>query len=161
MRSRVFFLNPTKSLNVKLIKIWKTLRIKILRLYVRINRKFAKKEAANETQQKAITILKRITVSPESELMVAPISGTFYVRWKEIFVKFEGDRVNIINGKYSYEVWLTLKQSDEMHSFFRHRMEARKKMMERAIMERTNRSLEDIINEIETEEKLKRYGKIK
>jgi hypothetical protein len=135
-------------------KMWKALRIKFLRLYVRINKRFERKDVANETQTKTVTILKKVTLSPDSELMIAPISGTYYIKWRDIFVKFAGDKVHIINGKYSYEVWLTLSQSDDLLSFFKHRLESKRKMMEKEIMEKTNRSLDDILNEIEKKEKL-------
>jgi hypothetical protein len=148
-----FLYELEKHRKVKLVfkKAWKTMRIKLLRSYIEINRRFSRNEIASETQLKTISILKKVTVSPESELMIAPISGTYYIKWKEIFVKFQGERIHIINGKYSYEVWLTMKQSDELLSFFKHRLESRRKMMEKTILERTNRSLDDILKEIEIE----------
>lgn len=109
-------------------------------------------EGTTETQRTTLKILKKMMISPETDMMIAPISGTYYIHWKDIFAKFTGDKVQIINGKYSYEVWLTLKQSDDLLDFFKHRLENKRKLMEKEILDKTNRSLESILKEIENEE---------
>jgi glutamate racemase len=132
---------------------WRSLRRKLLKVYVKLNKRMIREEAISQTQKNAMKILKKMMVSPESEMMIAPISGTHYIHWKDVFARFNGDKVQIINGKYFYDIWLTAKQSDEILDFFRHRLENRRKKMEIEIMDKTNRSLETILQEIENEEK--------
>ena len=125
--------------------------MKYLRFHVRMKRKFNREEKVTESQLYAMKILKRMIISPSTEMMIAPISGIHYMKWKDIFAKHGGDRVQIINGKYFYEINLTMKQSDDLHEFFNYRLEARRKMMEKEIVDKTARSLVTIYQEIQEE----------
>jgi len=124
----------------------------MLKLHVRINKRITREDRTSETQKVTLKILKKMMISPDAEMMIAPISGTHYIHWKDVFAKFDGVRVIIINGKYSYDVWLTTKQADDLLSFFRHRLENKRKKMENEIIEKTKRSLNIILEEIESEE---------
>ena len=64
-----------------------------------------------------------------------------------------GDRVQIINGKYFYDIQLSKHQYDEIISVYKRRMENRCKVIEKEIMDKTNKSLVDILHELEQFEK--------
>ena len=133
--------------------IWSALRIKFLRAYVNVNQKMIAKESeGTEPQLYAIKILKKMITHPDSELMTAPISGTYYIHTKDVFSKIDECRVQIINGKYFYDIDMTLKQSDELYNFFKRVLEDKRKEMEKEIMEKTNRSLSKILDELNIED---------
>jgi hypothetical protein len=136
-----------------LAKVWRIMRIKALRLYVKINNRVNEDRGEITADQiMAVKILKKLMLSHESEMMIAPISGTYYIQRREIFAKIGDGRVQIINGKYFYDIALTNRQTDDVVDFFRHRVELRRKAMEKEIMDKTMKSLKTIFSEIESEE---------
>ncbi len=128
--------------------IYKRLLIKFLRVRINIIKSLNKSDIT-DAQLTSIKILKKIMLSPDVEMFIAPSTGVHYVQCKEVFSKFSGDQVQIINGKYSYTVSLTLKQAEDLVHFFRNRLESKKKGIEKQITEKTNRSLNTILTEME------------
>lgn len=136
-----------------LSKILRILKIKALRILVKINEKIEEDRGeATADQVMALKIVKRMMLSPESEMMIAPISGTYYIQRKEVFAKMDDTRVQLINGKYFYDIALSKRQSENLIEFFRYHLELRRKAMEKKIMEKTMRSLNTILLEIESED---------
>ena len=103
----------------------------------------------SDSQVITLKILKQMMVAPETEMMVAPISGTCYLEWKDVFAKLHEHQVQIINGKYFYDITLTAIQYAEITKFFNRRLENRRKVMVKEIMAKTTRSLLSILTEIE------------
>jgi hypothetical protein len=142
---------------VKNIKntIWRFLRNRFLRTYVRIIQRVDKKENLSEKQINSVRIMKRMIVSSESEIVISPSTGVFYITWRDIFLKFYGERVQIINGKYFYEVSLSFNQQQDVQRFYRQHMEKKIVKIEKSVVERTNRSFNNILSEIEEAEKIR------
>lgn len=130
-------------------KIWRFMRIRFLRIYIKINGSIVRDEQLSQTQKHAFSIFKKMANTPETTLQMAPNSGTIYLALDDIFAILDNYRLNIINGKYSYDISLTVKQYDSMKAFFRRKLEGRCKNIEKEVIERTNKSLVNILNSID------------
>lgn len=131
------------------MEIQKQAKRNYLKAHIWIARKLSRKEKPSTSQLKAAKIFRKMVESPESEMMIAPISQVHYVHWRDIFVKHGGDRLQIINGKYFYDISLTIEQSDELFKLFTKTLEDRRMEMEKEIMVKTSRSLDTILEEME------------
>ena len=116
----------------------------------RANNMMSAKEKINETQDLSFKIVRRMIYSPNSELLLSPISGTHYIHSKDVFVRIDDMNVCIINGKYSYDVQLMKSQIDDLLFFFHTKMESKRKVMEKEIMSKTQRSLKTILADLES-----------
>lgn len=113
------------------------------------------KPILNEKQKSMIEVVKSIVSAEESELLIAPISGTRYVKLCEIYVKIEsnyeeGSFIELINGRFIHHVQFSSKTIDEdIVKIFDEETERRRKIMEKSIWDKTTRSLESVLKEIE------------
>ena len=122
----------------------------MLRFYVRMNRLTYKDEIVLDSQKKALHLIKKLLVLEETVLTSAPISGVYYLEWNDVLVKIFEDRVHIVNGSYFYDITLTRNQYDDFNKFFKTIYENKGKLIEKHIIERTSRTLESIIKEVDT-----------
>lgn len=131
-------------------RIWRFFRMRFIRAYVKIGRKLNKPTQFSEFQVKAARIVRKMINSSESEIVISPSTGNYHIRWGDIFCIFMGDVVQIINGKYFYQVALHRHQSLEIYRLYRRIQEKKIKALEQEISSRTQRSFDSIIEELET-----------
>jgi hypothetical protein len=116
---------------------------------------FIPKPALNEKQKAMIRIVESMVATPEAELLIAPISGTRYVKLKEIYIKIDssvedGTYIELINGRFSHHVGFPEKIiTDDVLKIFDTATEKRRKNMEKTIWDKTSQSLDMVIKEIE------------
>jgi len=125
--------------------VW--LRIKLRKAVKKIN----KQTPIDTTQILALEIVKKAISHEESELLLAPISGTRYIHYKEIFIRFEYGHLVIINGTYTYHIFIPALESNSLTQKFNARLEFNRKKFEKAIMSKTTRSLTNILNDLNKE----------
>lgn len=101
-----------------------------------------------ETQVLAIKIFEKALLNQESDLLMAPISHTFYIELDDIFIIMEGREMLIINGRYQYNVLLKERDAQHLIEKFKRVLEVRRKRMEKKVMSKTSRSLNDILNHL-------------
>jgi len=129
---------------------FKKLRVRILRLF----RKFyafalpQEKEHITESQKLAREIFSKIIHMEEAKLLIAPLSSTYYVEYKEIFVILLDRDLKIVNGKYLYDIMLTDSMAKRLSQHFERVLEKRRKRMEEIILYKTKRSLNSILEDI-------------
>jgi hypothetical protein len=90
----------------RLIKNWfrrssKRLRVHFRRFWRRQNDILIPNYPLTEIQELALTIVKKAIIAKGSELLVAPVSGTRYIHFNEIFIKIDPKLITIINGSYT------------------------------------------------------------
>lgn len=131
---------------------WKY-KYKLLRLLVRIERivksKKRKVEFDSDQQKKAINITERLIRDPKSELLMAPLSDKLYIKNKNLFVVIRPKAINIINGKYNYDVPIFDKLHNEISFKFKQKLEAKRREMEDIITGKVETILDVIYKDIE------------
>ena len=112
------------------------------------------KDILTESESYGLQILTEMMKSSESEMLISPISGTYYIKWGSIYAIIKDCRVQIINGRYFYDIAIISKRSDAIREDFNNTVEKRRNEIEREIMEKTTRSLSIILEEIKTKNEL-------
>lgn len=113
------------------------------------------KPILNEKQKAMIEVVKSIVSASEADLLIAPISGTRYVKLGEIYLKIdsnteEGSFIELINGRFIHHVGFPEKTiTEDVLKIFDAETERRRKIMEKSIWDKTTRSLEMVMKEIE------------
>lgn len=101
-----------------------------------------------ETQELAIRIFERSIANPESDLLMAPLSLTYYVHTKDIFIIVGMNEMRIINGRYEYHIILNDKIFEKLTYKFKRVLENRRKKMEKEMLTNTKKSLENILSDL-------------
>jgi len=101
-----------------------------------------------ESQRLAIKIFEKSLIHPNSELLFAPMSHTFYIDIDDVFLIMEGTELMIINGKYQYNIALKNDDAHELGEKFKRCLENKRKKMEKKILSKTTRSLSDILHHV-------------
>ena len=121
-----------------------------------ILQKLDPKPVLNEKQKSMIEVLKAMVSAEDAELLIAPISGTRYVKLGEIYLKidstpYEGTFMDLINGRFTHHVGFSERIiQEDVLGIFDAETEKRRKIMEKSIWDKTTRSLESVIEEINT-----------
>lgn len=129
---------------------FKRLRVRLLRFFSKFY-EFAlpqEKEHLSESQKLAIEIFNKVIHREGAKLLIAPLSSTYYVEYKEIFVILLDRDLKIVNGKYLYDIMLTDKMARKLSQHFERVLEKRRKGMEEIILYKTKRSLTSILEDI-------------
>lgn len=113
-------------------------------------------ETLSESQKLAISIVKKLTANPEAEILLLPVGSIdnstkfCYIDYKELTVKIlPSNRVQLINGKYFYEVYLPNANYDEVRLHVYQRMLKKRSLLEKKITQKTERSLKVILQDLE------------
>ena len=101
-----------------------------------------------ETQVLAVSVIQKAIIHPDAELLIAPISGTKYIHFNEVFIRIETHFVLIINGSYSYHIDLDDRTIGNIIHKFNSKLEFTRKNWEFTITNKTNRSLNTIIKDL-------------
>lgn len=141
----------SKSLSPKQIKSrrGRKIRVAIARMYRKvINLGTSPYQELSENEKTAVRIFDKCLHKEDSELLIAPLSDTVYVKTGEIYIILQNNELRIINGKYSYDFNLPGVSCERMRRGFRLEVEKRRKKMEERIVAKTKRSLQDILLEV-------------
>lgn len=99
-------------------------------------------------QEKAVTITERLIRDSSSELLMAPLSEKLYIRNESIFIVITPRSINIINGKYNYDIYIFDTLYERVSDKFKNKLEAKRKEMENVITSKVETILDDIIKDI-------------
>jgi len=130
------------------IRPGRRIRVGLARFYRKISGEFLTGKELSENEKTAIRIFEKCVMREDSELLMAPLSDTFYVKTGEIYLILLDQELRIINGKYSYDFPLASGPCERMRKKFRITLEQRRKKMEEKIVAKTKKSLQDIFNEV-------------
>jgi hypothetical protein len=101
-----------------------------------------------ETQELAIKIFEKSLLKPDVELLMAPLSLTYYIHSDDIFIIMDGTDLKIINGKYEYHISLNEKIHNKLSMKFKRVLENKRKRMEQEMLSNTRRSLQNILQDL-------------
>lgn len=135
------------------IKLWikgriNRRRVSFRNMRRRIGSNFDPAQPLDDTQKLAVDIVRKAIYTNESNLVIAPISGTKYIHYDEVFIKLESGVVTIINGTYTYHIQLPNKVIYELSEKYDFRLESIRKRWEAHITAKTKRSLTNILQEL-------------
>lgn len=126
---------------------------KIYKFWLKVNKSFSGSDfipqvPITETQELALKIFEKSIVKSESELLMAPLSLTYYVHTKDIFIILDRAELRIINGRYEYHITINDKIFERLSDKFKRVMENKRKKMEQEMVSKTKRSLENILQDL-------------
>lgn len=101
-----------------------------------------------EIQKVALAVARKSIFNKNSTLMIAPISGTRYIQFNDIFIKIESRMLMIINGSYTYHVNLSDKDTEWLLNKFNNKLELTRKIWENSITKKTTKSLSNILDNL-------------
>lgn len=131
------------NMNKRKIKVtW----LRTLRFF---GRAFKSKDELSDVQKKGIRIFERMVSVKDAEIFLSPLSDTIYVEVDDIYLILDNFDMQVINGKFQYDIQYT----DKERSRFRNRifdiLESRREELEKKIKTKSNRTLDSIIQEVE------------
>ena len=130
------------------MKLSKNLRVYVRRIVRKGQNKITPIHQLSETQLLAVAVIKRAIIHPDAELLMAPLSGTKYIHFNDVFIVIEEHFAKIINGAYSYHVDLDDRTITNIVHKFNTKLESTRKTWEFDITTKTNRSLTTILGEL-------------
>lgn len=105
----------------------------------------------NERESTVARIVKAALADRSNILMVAPISGTKYIKMPDegMFIIIGGSNVIISNHKFYYDIDLSMTLSDYLVDRFNRILERQRNSMEREMLSNVQSGLTDIANQID------------
>jgi hypothetical protein len=130
-------------MNKRKIKVaWlRTLRI--------FGRAFKTGEQLTEVQKKGIRIFERMVSVNDAEIFLSPLSDTIYVEVDDIYLILDNLDMQVINGKFQYDIPYTDKERRKFRNRIFNILESRREELEKKIKTKSNRTLDSIIQEVE------------
>lgn len=138
--------NSLKKL-VKKIKIAIVNRV----LRIRVRRRLKKMQKLNQREATVARIVKAALADRRNILMVAPLSGTKYIKMPDegMFIIIGGSNVIISNHKFYYDIDVSMELSDYLIDRFNRILERQRNSMEKEMLSNVQTGLTDIANTIE------------
>jgi hypothetical protein len=120
--------------------------LRTLRLF---GRAFKTKEDLNDVQKKGIRIFERMVSVKDAEIFLSPLSDTIYVEVDDIYLILDNLDMQVINGKFQYDIPYTDKERRKFRNRIFNILESRREELEKKIKTKSNRTLDSIIQEVE------------
>lgn len=120
--------------------------LRTLRLF---GRAFKTKDDLNDVQKKGIRIFERMVSVKDAEIFLSPLSDTIYVEVDDIYLILDNLDMQVINGKFQYDIPYTDKERRRFRSRIFNILESRREELEKKIKTKSNRTLDSIIQEVE------------
>jgi len=126
-------------------------KYKILRWFIKFHKEHAK---INNREEKIIRIVKSLLKDTTTDLYIAPINNTRYIKTNDdsMFVIIHSDSVIISNHQYFYDISIGRDAFDELCAIFNKVTEMRRRKMEKEMLKNITASLENIANSLEEKE---------
>lgn len=110
---------------------------------------FKTKEELTEVQKKGIRIFERMVSVKDAEIFLSPLSDTIYVEVDDIYLILNHHDMQVINGKFQYDIPYTDKERRRFRGRIFNILESRREEIEKKIKTKSNRTLDSIIQEVE------------
>lgn len=140
---------------IKKRSFFEKLGFKLFLWYARRNRKLKEsmdvildQNVSSETQELAMKIFDKAIHTSETDLLIAPLSNTYYAESDDIFIVLQLNEITIVNGKYQYNIIIRERDAQILANKFRRVVESRRKKMEKKMLVNTTTSLQNILDNI-------------
>jgi len=112
-------------------------------------RAFKSKDELSDVQKKGIRIFERMVSVKDAEIFLSPLSDTIYVEVDDIYLILDNFDMQVINGKFQYDIPYTDKERRRFRNRIFDILESRREELEKKIKTKSNRTLDSIIQEVE------------
>lgn len=131
-------------------KLFRAIRYRIRKFYVLKfgNRDRLKTDLLNEEQKKGVNIFKTLAVQPDSEILMAPLSGKYYIRNEEIFIVLDLNRLSVINSVYHYDIYYNEAETRYLANYIRRIIERRREKLEKKMRSKIDKSLSHLESDV-------------
>ncbi len=123
------------------LKFWKMVRW--------IDRKIQKKIDLTESQEMGMKIFERTVSIKDAEIFLSPLSDSIYIEVNDVYIILDGSDLQIINGKFRYDLHYPDAIRSKMRVKILNILEARRIEVEKRIKSKSNRTLISILDEVE------------
>jgi hypothetical protein len=113
-----------------------------------MGRIFKTREELTEEQKKGIRIFERMVSIKDAEIFLSPLSDTIYIEVDDIYLILDHLDLQVINGKFQYDIPYTDKERRKFRSRVFHILEARRAKIEEKIKNKSNHTLDSILDEV-------------
>lgn len=108
---------------------------------------FSKEELSNE-QRMGIRIFERAVTIKDADIFMSPLSDSIYIEINDIYLILDGNDLQIINGKYQYDLHYNEQVRSRMRDKVLKVIESKKADVEKRIRAKSDRTLHSIFDEI-------------
>ena len=106
------------------------------------------KEKLDNEKRMGLRIFERAVRIKDADIFMSPLSDTIYIEINEIYLILEGCDLQIINGKFQYDLRYSVKDSGDMKKQVFTVLEKRRIEVEERIRTKNDRTLNSILQEI-------------
>ena len=123
------------------LKFWKMVRW--------IDRKIQKKIDLTESQEMGMKIFERTVSIKHADIFLSPLSDSIYIEVDDVYIILDGSDLQIINGKFRYDLHYPDAIRSKMRVKILNILEARRIEVEKRIKAKSDRTLNSILDEVE------------
>lgn len=123
------------------LKFWKMVRW--------IDRKIQKKVDLTESQEMGMKIFERTVSIKHADIFLSPLSDSIYIEVDDVYIILDGSDLQIINGKFRYDLHYPDAIRSKMRVKILNILEARRIEVEKRIKAKSDRTLNSILDEVE------------
>ena len=123
------------------LKFWKMVRW--------IDRKIQKKIDLTESQEMGMKIFERTVSIKHADIFLSPLSDSIYIEVDDVYIILDGSDLQIINGKFRYDLHYPDAIRSKMRVKILKILEARRIEVEKRIKAKSDRTLNSILDEVE------------
>lgn len=117
-----------------------------------LNRKYSyeSRQPISQTQKMSMSIARKLIGHPDSQFLIAPISGKKYITNSvvDLFIIFDKRALSITNHVYHYDIILTDRNWDKIIKMYDNKVEEIRQKVEDQVMSQIEHSLENIIQKV-------------
>jgi len=108
---------------------------------------FNKQELSKE-QRMGISIFERAVTIKDVDIFMSPLSDSIYIEINDIYLILDGNDLQIINGKYQYDLHYNEQVRSRMRDKVLKVIESKKAAVEQRIRAKSDRTLHSILEDI-------------
>ncbi len=125
------------------------IKLKFWRILRWMDRKMINPTPLTDTQQMGIKIFERTVSIKDAEIFFSPLSDSIYIEVNDIYIILEGSDLQIINGKFRYDLHYQDSVRSKLVRKVLNTLEQRRIEVERRIKSKSDLTLNSIMEEIE------------
>lgn len=129
-------------------RFFQKIGIFIIRSFVQYNR-----ERLTSTQLEASIIFRKLILNNDTDMLISPISGKYYLKNvnKNILIVMSASNISIINHIFGYDVSIPSHLHDKLKEIFEEEVENRRCDMEEEYRKNVRHSLKQVLKGLKDE----------
>lgn len=129
-------------------RFFQKIGIFIIRTFFQYNR-----EKLTSTQLEASIIFRKLILNSDTDMLISPISGRYYLKNanKDILIVMSASNISIINHIFGYDVSIPSHLHDKLKEIFEEEVENRRCNMEEEYRKNVRHSLKQVLKGLKDE----------